>query len=175
MAESVQQASVQALMSEMGLAEQNIERRRRLVGLDASDLTRSAAIKEEVSRHVEEHTKVFFDHLSTLEEAKVLTSNRGLLERARNMKRDHLLAMVHGEYDKRYVEQRIELAMIYSRVGLEARVFLAAFHQLLKHIGTSVLKSSERSPLDSFESFMSLKKVAFFDIGVIVDVLVFER
>ena len=67
MAESIQQASVQALMSEMGLAEQNIERRRRLVGLDPSDLTRIAAIKEQVSRHVEEHTKVFFDHLSTLE------------------------------------------------------------------------------------------------------------
>ena len=68
----------------------------------------------------------------------MLTSNRGLLERARNMKRDHLLAMVHGEYDKRYVEQRIELAMIYGRVGLEARVFLAAFHHLLKDIGTCV-------------------------------------
>jgi len=29
--------------------------------------------------------------------------------------------------------------------------------------------------VDGFESFMSLKKIAFFDIGLIVDVLVFER
>ncbi|HEY3252748.1 MAG TPA: STAS domain-containing protein, partial [Polyangiaceae bacterium] len=33
----------------------------------------------------------------------------------------------------------------------------------------------EQSPLEGFEAFMSLKKVAFFDIGIIVDVMVFER
>jgi rsbT co-antagonist protein RsbR len=46
---------------------------------------------------------------------------------------------------------------------------------LLKHIGSAVMKQVDRKPLDGFESFMSLKKIAFFDIGLIVDVLVFER
>src|SRR5205807_3572146 len=64
---------------------------------------------------------------------------------------------------------------LYAKAGLDARVFLGAFHQLLKHIGSSVMKQVDRAPLEGFESFMSLKKVAFFDIGVIVDVLVFER
>ncbi|TAN40135.1 MAG: STAS domain-containing protein [Nitrospirae bacterium] len=37
------------------------------------------------------------------------------------------------------------------------------------------MKQPERASLERFESFMSLKKVAFFDIALIVDVLVFER
>src|SRR5438105_15479084 len=37
------------------------------------------------------------------------------------------------------------------------------------------MKQPDRKPVDGFENFMSLKKIAFFDIGLIVDVLVFER
>ena len=83
--------------------------------------------------------------------------------------------MVQGEYGMKYVEQRIELGTLYAKAGLDARVFLGAFHQLLKHIGSAVMKQVDRKPLDGFENFMSLKKIAFFDIGLIVDILVFER
>jgi rsbT co-antagonist protein RsbR len=165
---------MQLVVSEMGLTEQNIERRMRLVALDPVDLARIASIRDVVVEHADELTASFFAHLTTLDEARVLVGNRASLERARQMKRDHLVAMVQGEYGKRYVEQRLELALIYSRAGLDTRVFLAAFHHLLERIGNSVLKASA-GPLQAFEAFMSLQKVAFFDVGVIVDVLVFER
>lgn len=175
MAETMQRTSTQQVVSDMGLTEQNIERRTRLVALESADLARIASIRDLVIEHVDEFTARFFDHLATLDEAKVLVGNRALLERARQLKREHLVAMVQSEYGKRYVEQRLELALIYSRAGLDTRVFLGAFHQLLRHIGGALLKSSVQSPLQAFEAFMSLEKVAFFDIGVIVDVLVFER
>jgi rsbT co-antagonist protein RsbR len=121
----MQQTSTQLVVSEMGLTEQNIERRRRLVALDSADLARIASIRDLVAEHADELTASFFTHLTTLDEAKALVGNRALLERARHMKRDHLIAMVQGEYGKRYVEQRLELALIYSRAGLDTRVFLA--------------------------------------------------
>jgi rsbT co-antagonist protein RsbR len=104
-----------------------------------------------------------------------MLANRSIAERARQLKREHLLAMVQGDYGIEYVEQRLRLAMLYSKAGLDLRVFLAAFHHLLKNIGLTVMKHFEHTPLDGFEAFMSLKKVAFFDIGIIVDVMVFER
>ena len=54
-------------------------------------------------------------------------------------------------------------------------MFLGAFHHLLRTIGNAVMKQFERAPIEGFEHFMSLKKIAFFDIGIIVDILVFER
>jgi rsbT co-antagonist protein RsbR len=65
--------------------------------------------------------------------------------------------------------------LLYAAAGLDTRVFLGAFHDLLQHVGTQIMTDAKSSPLDAFEAFMSLKKVAFFDIGLIVDVLVFER
>lgn len=85
------------------------------------------------------------------------------------------MAMVRGEYGIGYMEQRVALGAIYAKAELEPRVFLAAFHQLLKAVGGIVMKHFERSPLEGFEAFMSLKKVAFLDIGLIVDTLIFER
>jgi rsbT co-antagonist protein RsbR len=83
--------------------------------------------------------------------------------------------MVEGDYGLAYAVQRLDLAVLYSKVGLDLRVFLAAFHHLMKHIGTIVMKHFMQNPLEGFEAFMSLKKVAFFDIGVILDAIVFER
>jgi rsbT co-antagonist protein RsbR len=159
----------------MGLSEQNVERRRRIIGLDAQDLVRIASIKELVVAHVDEATAVFFDYLAGLDEGRALLSNRSLAQQARDLKRVHLLAMVQGDYGIAYAVQRLDLAVLYGKVNLDLRVFLAAFQHLLKSIGTIVMKHFAQAPLDGFEAFMSLKKVAFFDIGVIVDAIVFER
>lgn len=163
-------------MRDMGLTEKDIARRRHIVGLEERDLTRIASLKELMASHVEDYTTVFFDYLAGLEEGRLALQNTAIANRARQLKRGHLLAMVQTEYDVDYVAQRLELAILYSRAGLELRVFLAAFHRLLKAIGDGIMSRSEANPSEGgFETFMSLKKVAFFDIGIIVDAIVFER
>jgi rsbT co-antagonist protein RsbR len=165
----------QQMMSDMGLTDASIERRKKFVGLEPADLPRITALKDLVGQRTEEYATTFFNHLASLEEARPLLASRAIVERARQLKKEHLAAMVQGEYGQKYVEQRLELGSLYARGGLETKVFLGAFHQLLRHIGLAVMKSYERAPGEGFENFMSLKKVAFFDIGLIVDILVFER
>jgi rsbT co-antagonist protein RsbR len=175
MVDSPSQKPEQLLVLGMGLTEQNVERRRRLVALDATDTKHITAIKELVVSRAGEFTAAFFDHLAGLEEARPLLANRPLLERARQLKAEHLIAMVQGEYGVAYVLQRLELGLLYSKAGLELRVFLGAFHHLLRTVGFAVLERAGSEVLDGFQSFMSLKKVAFLDIGIIVDVIVFEK
>jgi len=165
----------QQLIREMGLSEHDIDRRKRIVGLVPLDLERIGKIKDLVTQHVDELANSFFDYLAALEEGRPLTSAGARLERARQLKRDHLLAMVRGNYDAEYAAQRLELAVLYSRCNLDLRVFLGAFHHLLKNIGLKVMGSFQHAPLEGFEAFMSLKKIAFLDIGIIVDAIVFER
>jgi rsbT co-antagonist protein RsbR len=163
------------LVREMGLNELNVERRREVVGLEPEDLVRIARLKHVVLENVEELNAAFFDYLAGLEEARPLLANRAAVERARQLKREHLVAMVQSDYGLEYAEQRVELAMLYSKAGLELRVFLGAFYHLMKRIGELTMKHFEQSPLEGFACFMSLKRLAFFDVGIIVDVIVFER
>jgi rsbT co-antagonist protein RsbR len=157
------------------VSEYDVERRKRFVGLEQDDLIRIATVKDQVVQHVSEHTSVFFDYLSRLAEAADLFKKRDLLEEAKRLKHEHLIAMVGGVYNKDYVEQRLRLGVLYSVTRLDSRVFLGAFHSLMKSIGSKIIKRFAPDSEDGFEHFMSLKKVAFFDIGIITDVLIAER
>jgi rsbT co-antagonist protein RsbR len=155
----------------MGITSQSIERRKRYVGITADDVAKIVTLKDVITEHVAPLTASFFDHLAGLEEARGLMTSREL-EHAKVLKREHLLALVAGDYGPAYVEQRIKLGLLYGRHGVDARVFLGAFQQLLRTIGQLVVK---HHPHDGFEAFLALEKLAFFDVGVIVDVLVYER
>jgi rsbT co-antagonist protein RsbR len=172
--ESSNDISEKALMIEMGLTAQNIEHRKRYVGLGPADLKRIATVKDLVNRKGEELTTVFFEALSSLDEAKTLLASRELLDRARRQELAHLLAMVAGDYGPAYVEQRVQLARLYSR-GLEPRVFLGAFHAMFKAVGVAIMRQYENDGLEGFETYSALKKLVFFDIAITMDVLSFER
>jgi rsbT co-antagonist protein RsbR len=154
---------------------QGIERRRAFVDLKPEDLKRIATIKDLVVRNADQYAAAFFAHLAEIDEAVGLMRNRSLLEEAKRLKHEHLIALVQGDYGREYMEQRVRLGMLYSRAGLDVRVFLGAFHVMMREIGTAVMKSSAKSPGKGFEAFMSLKKVGFLDIGLIIDVLIAER
>jgi rsbT co-antagonist protein RsbR len=172
--DSQRDGSEQALMIDMGLTAQEIEHRKKYVGLDLTDVARISSIHDLIHEHAEEFVTVFFNSLSSLDEAKPLLASRELLDRARRQELAHLLAMVGGEYGLQYVEQRVQLARLYSR-GLEARVFLGAFHALFKAVGIVVMRKFANDALRGFETYGSLKKLVFFDIAITMDVLAFER
>lgn len=165
----------QNLMREMGITAADIERRKKMVGLTSDDVAGIVAIKDIVVKNVGRYADGFFAFLADMPEARVLTGNRELLAKTRGLKEEHLSAMVQGNYDAHYVQQRIKLGLIYAKVGLDTRLFLGAFHHVLKSVGAAVIKRYEQTPLEGFEHFMSLKKLAVFDIGLIVDTLVCER
>jgi rsbT co-antagonist protein RsbR len=157
------------------LGSSDVERRRKLVDLGHEDIARILTIKNLVTENIDRFTDTFFDYLSHIDEAAPLLSNRAALEQARKLKREHLIAMVQGEYGTAYAEQRVRLGVLYAGVGLEVRVFLGAFHHLMWTVGAEIMKRFSKTPQTGFEIFMSLKKVAFFDVAIIVDELINQR
>jgi len=158
-----------------GMIDYDIDRRKRFVDFKPEDVSRIAAIKDLVERHADEHAAAFFNYLSQFEEAAALFRNPDMLREAKRLKHEHLLAMVSGEYGKTYIEQRVLLGALYSRAGLDSRVFLGAFHQLMQSIGRKVADMFARDAEAALQHFASVNKIGFMDIGIIVDVLIAER
>src|SRR5204862_7154460 len=96
MADEIQQAASKALIREMGLDEANIERRKKIVGFEASDLPRIAAIRDLVTQHADDYVTTFFNHLSGLDDARPLIASRALAARAGQLKKEHLVAVGGG-------------------------------------------------------------------------------
>jgi two-component system cell cycle sensor histidine kinase/response regulator CckA len=159
---------------DMGLDEADVQRRLSFVGFTPADAQRIPVLKPVVEDNRSELTEAFFDFLRALPEAGGLLSDPERLREARDLKAAHLSAMVAGDYGVGYAEQRLKLALLYAEAGLDVRVFLGAFHHLLKGLGAIIMGRFESEPMEGFENFMALKKVAFFDIGLIVDTLVHQ-
>lgn len=156
-------------------APSDIERRLEFVNLGPDDRARIAEIKADVLDHLDEHVEAFFGHLAKFEEARGLTGRPELIGEAKRLKREHLIAMVAGEYGREYIDQRFRLGQLYSRAALEVSIFMGAFHSLMTSIGRRIMNRYPKDGLAGFEHFTSLKKVAFFDIAIIVDAMMADR
>jgi rsbT co-antagonist protein RsbR len=150
-------------------------RRKAFVGLEPVDIEHIVSTKDFITGKADDLAEVFFAFLRSIEEAAPLFERADVVIEAKRLKREHLIAMVQGKYDKAYVDERLQLGLIYSKVALDVRVFLGAFHHLMKAVGAAIMHDGRNDPTAAFEKFMSLKKVGFFDIGIIVDVMVAER
>jgi rsbT co-antagonist protein RsbR len=157
------------------LAAEDLERRLRFVGFSAEDHARIDAVKTEVLGHLDQHMGAFFDHLGRFGEAQGLFRRADLLDEARRLKREHLIAMVQGEYDLAYVEQRFRLGQIYNRAQIEISLFMGAYHELMASIGARIIAHFPGDGLAGFTHFTSFKKVAFFDLAIIVDAMMADR
>ena len=153
----------------------DVDRRLRFVDLRPEDLANIARIREDVTDHVEAHAAAFFDFLAELPEAAGLFGKPALLEEARRAKREHLLALAAGRYDKHYIEQRVQLGLLYSRSRIDTRVFLGAFNAMMGSIGAQVFQRFAQDAIMGCACFGSLSKVTSLDLGVITDVMIADR
>lgn len=167
--------SLNADLQILEITDYEVERRKKFAGLGADDVAKIAEVRDIVLKDVDRLTSVFFDYLGKIEEAGELFRRRAALDEARQLKREHLHAMVEGDYGRRYVEQRIRLGLLYSRANLDGRAFLGAFRHLIAAIGDAIMAQPGQEPQAAFARFRSLNKVATFDIGVILDVMIAER
>jgi len=104
-------------LERLQLSPRDIERRKAFVDFRPDDVAKIAAIKDLVVGNADRYGAAFFDHLATIEETAGLTRNRKLLDEARRLKHEHLIAMVQGDYGRDYMEQRVRLGLLYSRAG----------------------------------------------------------
>ena len=138
-------------------------------------MKRVLALSDLIVHHAGEYTAAFFDYLRATDEAATLMNDHATLEVARRLKTEHLKGMARGEYGPSYVEGRLKLGMLYALAGLDPRVFLGAYHHLMRTVGLRVMEEYQHRPGEGFDNVMALQKIAFFDLSLIVDVIVFER
>ncbi|MBW8815767.1 MAG: STAS domain-containing protein [Caulobacterales bacterium] len=153
----------------------DLERRLRSGGVGPEDRAGIGEIKDEVLKHLDEHVAAFFEHLASFPEAQALLRRPDLMEEARRLERDHLVAMASGTYDRDYVEQRFRLGRLYNRAQLDVALFMGAFHAQMSSIGRRIMQRYAKDAVGGFARFSAFKKIAFVDLGIVVDAMMTER
>lgn len=164
-----------SLMQHLYITEEDIQRRLKIVGFGDEDRKRVLALSDLIVRQAEDYTKSFFAHLASLDEASGFINNPAAVQTAWQLKREHLVSMVQGTYGPSYVEERLRLGQLYAEAKLDPRVFLGAYHHLMRTIGSRIMEDYRLDPVEGFAHFVSLEKIAFFDLSLIIDTIAYER
>jgi rsbT co-antagonist protein RsbR len=156
--------------------DRDIQRLVRLVGLSAEDSAHIAMVRDVVLNDAAGLTAGFIDSLRRLDDtANLFKNDDALVAEATRLKRDHLVAMLSGEYGPEYGEQCARLGTFYSKAGFDVAVFLGALRELIQSIGTVITRDSAIKPEDVFAAVTAMQKLAFLEIGIIVDAWISER
>jgi rsbT co-antagonist protein RsbR len=155
-------------------SDRDLEQRKRLVGFEGEDFVRIRGCGENILPHIDELVETFFFFLTNFEGSKVLLSHRETLDEAKRIKAEHLRAMVSGNYEHHYLDQVIRLATTFGNAGLAPQLYLGGSHQLMRAIDLLV-KEQVKDHEQAIATFLSFKKLAFFDMSIVVDVLIGMR
>lgn len=162
------------IADELQLDDRAIERRLQLVGFGPDDRKQIQEVGGLIEKNVDELANGFFEFLGQQEESAGLVSRPAFRDEALRMKRDHLIQIARANLNRGYAEERIRLGQLYGAAGLEVRVFIAAYTDLMVRISEAILRPGQ-GQADKARLMLSLNKLAAFDVGLIVDVLVRER
>ncbi|MBV9510258.1 MAG: STAS domain-containing protein [Caulobacteraceae bacterium] len=153
----------------------DLERRLRFGAVGPEDRAFIDQVKPAILDHLDEHVAAFFDHLTMFQEAQSLLRRGDLMDEARRLEREHLVAMVGGAYGHDYFEQRFRLGQLYNRAQLDIALFMGAFHAQMSSIGRRIMARFPGDGPAGFAHFTAFKKMAFFDLGIVVDAMITDR
>lgn len=153
----------------------DLERRLSFGNIGTDDRACIDEIKDDVLGSLDEHVDAFFSHLGRHQEAQGLLRRSDIMDDARVLEREHIVAMVSGNYGQNYFEQRFRLGELYNRAQLDIALFMGAFHSQMGSIGWRIMQRYPKDAAEAFRHLFAFKKVAFFDLGILVDAMMTAR
>jgi len=163
------------LAEAIGLGPAELAMRKRFLEFDDSDVHRLAEIYDLTQEHVDQVIEGFYDHLLSFPETAAFFRDPRLLEHVKGRQKEYFIRLTQGDYEQEYVADRLRLGSIHEKIGLPVRSFLGMYAFYLRQIAGLLLKEHSEDPDQAFETFHSLAKLLFFDIGLGVDIYIYQR
>ncbi|HYX85813.1 MAG TPA: protoglobin domain-containing protein [Gaiellales bacterium] len=173
--ETITRSRTQPSIEAFELTEREIDLRKRFLEFDDDDVSRLESMYDLTLEYVDQVIDGFYRHLLSFEETAVFFRDPKVLEHVRRKQREYFVRLTQGDYEKEYVDDRLQLGAVHERIGLPVRSFLGMYAFYLRAIAARLLDAYRTEPERAFEAFHSLMKLLFLDIGLAVDTYIFQR
>jgi len=164
-----------ALADAIGLGPEQLAMRKGFLEFGDDDVHRLHAMYELTHEHVDVVIEAFYEHLMSFPETAAFFRDPRLLEHVKGRQKEYFIRLTQGDYEQEYVSDRLRLGSIHERIGLPVRSFLGMYAFYLRQIASLLLAEHPGEAERAFEAFHSLTKLLFFDIGLGVDIYIYQR
>jgi rsbT co-antagonist protein RsbR len=159
----------------MGINPEEIERRKRYLQFEAADEERLQAINQLASDYAEPVIDAFYNHLTSYPDTKAFFANPATLERVKRLQVQYFLRLTQGSYDANYVEERLKIGAVHERIGLDIKHYLGSYNFYLREVANRLVSAYPEDVDKAIDTYLSLMKLVFLDIGLAIDTYIFQR
>lgn len=148
--------------------------RKNFLNFDDDDVKRLVEINELAQGYAQPVIDAFYQHLLSFEEGRTFFSDSKVLERVKLAQKEYFLRLTQGDYGSSYVENRLSIGAVHERIGLPVKSYLGMYCFYLREVGRRLTTAID-DPKEGLETFLSLMKLVFLDIGLATDTYILQR
>ncbi|MGB0660564.1 MAG: protoglobin domain-containing protein [Mangrovicoccus sp.] len=165
-------ASTVSQSYESGSADNNFMGWFEISDADRQNSSQLAPYADDVAEDIIES---FYEHILAFPDAAQHFSSEDQIARVKKSQLRYFRELVNAEIDENYIRERRRIGEIHERAGISPTLYIGAFAYYLHRLGHIVLERMEDDPKRAVELFLSLVKIAHFDMSQALETFVESR
>ncbi|WP_280951859.1 globin-coupled sensor protein [Alteribacter populi] len=129
-----------------------------MIGLTKEQLAIIKSLRPLVQKHIHTIVDQFYKNLENNRHLTNMINDHSSIERLKKTLRKHIEEMFSGEIDDTFIQQRIKIAQIHVRIGLETKWYMCVFQDLLQSIAT-ILRKEYSDSSKCIEALLAVSKI----------------
>lgn len=167
--------AVASSSQDMFIDNESIQERLAWSAIDAADLERIrelAPFADEIADTVIER---FYEHILRFEKASAMFADASTIERVKAGQKRYFKELTTANCDEAYIRERVRIGQIHERSGIGPDLYIGAYDYYLNQLGRLLLEQQTDAPGRAFELYLSLQKMAHFDMALALETFVTAR
>lgn len=139
-----------------------------LIGLTVEDLSRIKTFQPYVKNGIEEIVSVFYQQVLAVPTLRQIIEERTSIERLKKTLNTYIISMFDGEFNAATIEQKMKLAQMHFKIGLEPKWYMGTFQQIQEVIIQLINKEMPTNELRE-KTMLTVSKLINFEMQIVLE------
>jgi heme-based aerotactic transducer len=145
-----------------------LEKQMDLIGLTEEDLRRIKSFQPYVRNGIEEIVSVFYQQVLAVPTLRQIIEERTSIERLKKTLNTYIISMFDGEFNEATIEQKMKLAQMHFKIGLEPKWYMGTFQQIQEVIIHLINKEMPTNELRE-NTMLTVSKLINFEMQIVLE------
>jgi len=163
------------LAREAGITDEELARRKAFLEIGAEDEQNLKRLNETAVQYAGPVIEDFYRHIMSHDESAAFFRDPRVLERVKRLQKEYFLRLTQGGYDAAYAENRLKIGAVHEAIDMPVKLYLGSYAYYLRSVASRIRDAYRETPERVLDTFMSLLKVVFLDIGLAMETYLVRR
>lgn len=140
--------------------------------IDTEQAARLAPISDDVAEEIIEE---FYDHILRFDAAAQQFASDDQIRRVKAGQKKYFKELISASLDDAYVEERRRIGRIHEAAGITPTLYIGSYAFYMSRLGQLIGEKMADDPGTAFTLFLSLLKIAHFDMALALETYVEAR